>query len=211
MNLEPMRSEEIMNRSVERVRGSEPIHEAAARMRDRDIGFLPVVDDEGVVVGTLTDRDIVLRVVAEGGDLAGPVSMCMTREVIACFVGDELAKVQDLMAQYQKSRVIVLDDKGLLAGVISLADLARGRDERATGETVRKRAADTRDDLTAQERQIARLARDGLSNPEIGARLFLSPRTVEYHLAKVFTKLGINSRRELQTALQDLETTGSRR
>ena len=71
----------------------------------------------------------------------------------------------------------------------------------ATGATVRKRTVETRDDLTAQERQIAHLARDGLSNPEIGARLFLSPRTVEWHLRKVFSKLGIRSRRELSTAL----------
>ena len=66
---------------------------------------------------------------------------------------------------------------------------------------MRKRTVETRDDLTAQERQIARLARDGLSNPEIGARLFLSPRTVEWHLRNVFTKLGIRSRRELANAL----------
>ena len=71
----------------------------------------------------------------------------------------------------------------------------------ATGEKVRKRTVETRDDLTAQERQIAQLARDGLSNPEIGARLFLSPRTVEWHLRKVFSKLGIRSRRELASAL----------
>jgi ATP/maltotriose-dependent transcriptional regulator MalT len=71
----------------------------------------------------------------------------------------------------------------------------------ATGETVRKRTAETRDDLTDQERQIAYLARDGLSNPEIGARLFLSPRTVEWHLRKVFGKLGIGSRRGLRDAL----------
>jgi DNA-binding CsgD family transcriptional regulator len=71
----------------------------------------------------------------------------------------------------------------------------------ATGERVRSRSRETRDELTAQERQIARLARDGLSNPEIGARLFLSPRTVEWHLRKVFTKLGIRSRRELAGAL----------
>ncbi len=76
-----------------------------------------------------------------------------------------------------------------------------GRELLATGETARKRTADTRDELTAQELQIARLARDGLSNPEIGARLFISPRTVEYHLRKVFAKLGIATRGHLDRVL----------
>jgi DNA-binding CsgD family transcriptional regulator len=71
----------------------------------------------------------------------------------------------------------------------------------ATGEKVRKRRDDTRDELTPQEEHIARLARDGRTNPEIGAELFLSPRTVEWHLKKVFTKLGISSRRDLRDAL----------
>ena len=71
---------------------------------------------------------------------------------------------------------------------------------------MRKRSVETRHDLTAQERQIAQLARDGLSNPEIGARLFLSPRTVEWHLGKVFTKLGIRSRRELHSTLPSSES-----
>jgi DNA-binding CsgD family transcriptional regulator len=71
----------------------------------------------------------------------------------------------------------------------------------ATGETARKRNDEARDDLTAQETQIAQLARDGLSNGEIGARLFISPRTVEYHLHKVFTKLGIRSREHLDRVL----------
>jgi DNA-binding CsgD family transcriptional regulator len=71
----------------------------------------------------------------------------------------------------------------------------------ATGEKARKRTADTRAQLTAQETQIAELAREGNSNPEIGAQLFISPRTVEYHLHKVFTKLEINSRNELQRVL----------
>jgi DNA-binding CsgD family transcriptional regulator len=73
----------------------------------------------------------------------------------------------------------------------------------ATGETVRRRSAETRDQLTPQEAQIARLACAGLSNSEIGARLFLSHRTVEWHLRNVFTKVGAKSRTELQEALRD--------
>ena len=71
----------------------------------------------------------------------------------------------------------------------------------ATGETVRKRTVETSNDLTPHETQIARLACEGLSNPEIGTRLFISPRTVEWHLHKVFEKVGINSRRELKRVL----------
>jgi DNA-binding CsgD family transcriptional regulator len=85
-------------------------------------------------------------------------------------------------------------------GMEAFAERTRG-ELLATGERVRKRTVETRDELTEQERRIARLARDGLSNPEIGARLFLSPRTVEWHLRKVFSKLGIRSRRELAKAL----------
>jgi DNA-binding CsgD family transcriptional regulator len=85
-------------------------------------------------------------------------------------------------------------------GVGAFAERAR-RELAATGETARKRIPETSGQLTAQEAQIARLARDGLSNPEIGARLFISARTVQYHLAKVFTKLGIGSRSQLDRAL----------
>ncbi|MGH3294699.1 MAG: helix-turn-helix transcriptional regulator, partial [Trebonia sp.] len=87
-------------------------------------------------------------------------------------------------------------------GMQAFADRAR-RELLATGETVRKRTAGAFDQLTPQEAQIARLARSGLSNPEVAAQLFLSPRTVEYHLAKVFTKLDITSRRQLRQALPD--------
>jgi DNA-binding CsgD family transcriptional regulator len=85
-------------------------------------------------------------------------------------------------------------------GMEAFAERAQG-ELLATGERVRTRTAETRDELTPQELQIARLARDGLSNPDIGARLFLSPRTVEWHLRKVFGKLGIHSRHELANAL----------
>jgi DNA-binding CsgD family transcriptional regulator len=90
----------------------------------------------------------------------------------------------------------------MLASIGTAAFAERARTElQATGETVRKRGVETHELLTPQEEQIARLARDGLSNSEIGAQLFLSARTVEWHLRKVFTKLGIGRRRELDAAL----------
>jgi DNA-binding CsgD family transcriptional regulator len=86
-------------------------------------------------------------------------------------------------------------------GMEAFAERAR-RELQATGETARKRTVATHDqELTAQEAHIARMARDGLSNPEIGVRLFISARTVQYHLKKVFTKLGISSRSQLDRVL----------
>ena len=86
-----------------------------------------------------------------------------------------------------------------MMGAETFAERAR-RELLATGETARRRTVDTRYELTAQETRIALLAGDGRTNPEIGAELFISPRTVEWHLRKVFQKLGIGSRRELRDA-----------
>jgi ATP/maltotriose-dependent transcriptional regulator MalT len=96
-------------------------------------------------------------------------------------------------------------------GMEAFGERAR-RELLATGETVRKRTVESsgNDQLTAQERQIALLVRDGLSNPEIGARLFLSPRTVEWHLRKVFAKLSVSSRRQLRDALPRAEFESAR-
>jgi len=89
-------------------------------------------------------------------------------------------------------------------GAAGFAERAR-RELSATGETVRKRTVETVDELTTQEAQVARLAAQGQTNPEIAALLYISPRTVEYHLHKVFSKLGISSRRELRKALPSAE------
>ena len=99
-----------------------------------------------------------------------------------------------------RAQLRIAHDEFTSIGMDAFAERAH-RELTASGETARKRTVETRDDLTGQERQIAELARDGLSNPEIGARLFLSPRTVEWHLRHVFGKLGIRSRHELGSAL----------
>ena len=87
-------------------------------------------------------------------------------------------------------------------GMEGFAERTR-RELLAAGATVRQRTVDAADRLTDQEALIARLARDGLSNQEIGAQLFISARTVEWHLRKIFTKLGVGSRRQLRTAIAD--------
>jgi DNA-binding CsgD family transcriptional regulator len=100
---------------------------------------------------------------------------------------------------------------GMLEGIGAEAFAERARRELlATGERVRKRTVETSSELTAQETQIARLARDGLSNLEIGTRLFISAHTVQYHLRKVFAKLGVTSRSQLDRVLPGLPATAER-
>ena len=131
-----MRCSEIMNPRVERIQIGEKIRAAAIRMRDHDIGFLPVVDERGMVVGTITDRDITVRSIAEGHP-ESTVGECMTREVISCFATDDVARVEELMSLYQKSRIVILDDQGMLAGVISLSDIARSQKRKESGDTLK--------------------------------------------------------------------------
>jgi DNA-binding CsgD family transcriptional regulator len=135
------------------------------------------------------------------------------RDSIACLerarVRSELARSHLLFGEWLRREGQRVDAREqlriaheMLSAMGAEAFAERARHELvATGEKVRKRTDDTRDDLTPQEQHIARLAMSGRTNPEIGAELFLSPRTVEWHLKKVFTKLGITSRRALRDAL----------
>jgi DNA-binding NarL/FixJ family response regulator len=90
-------------------------------------------------------------------------------------------------------------------GVTAFAEQAR-HELAATGETARRRSVDTVNELTAQEAHIARLAAEGKTNPEIAAQLYVSPRTVEWHMSKIFTKLGVGPRRKLDRALRESRT-----
>jgi len=121
----------------------------------------------------------------------------------------ELARAHLLYGEWLRREGRRVDARGQLRtahdmfaamGMEAFAGRAR-RELIATGEKVRKRSVETHSQLTPQEEQIARLARDGRTSPQIGAQLFLSARTVEWHLGKIFTKLGIGSRRELHAAL----------
>jgi len=130
----------------------------------------------------------------------------------------ELARGRLLYGEWLRRENRRLDARGQLRtaheefsrmGAVAFAERAR-RELSATGETVRKRTVETLDQLTTQEAQVARLAAQGHTNPEIGAQLFISPRTVEYHLHKVFPKLGISSRRELRRVLPGAERAAVR-
>jgi CBS domain-containing protein len=132
-----MRCEEIMHRDVECVSPHETVVAAAQRMRDRDIGFLPICDQKRVL-GTATDRDIAVRLVANEQPCSVPVGEIMTREVISCRPGDDVTRAEELLATYKKSRIMCLAEDGSLAGVISLADIARAERDSHIAGTVRQ-------------------------------------------------------------------------
>jgi CBS domain-containing protein len=130
-----MQCREIMEQNVQFVNRDDEVASAAKTMRDADIGFLPVCDREtNKIVGTLTDRDIAIRLVAEGKEAEIPVSDVMTTAPIFCHSHDDIDKARELMESHQVSRVIVLDDNDGLSGIISLADIVD--DESSFGQTL---------------------------------------------------------------------------
>lgn len=179
--------------------------EAASRTGDASL-VAEALDRSSAWVDTDWSLGIKARLRALNGDTDG------FGESIACFARSGLrteeARAHLLHGEWLRReghRVEARDhlrtahEMLLSCGMPTFADRAF-RELQATGETARKRTAEPTDELTAQEYQIARLASEGFSNPEIGTRLFISPRTVEWHLRKVFGKLGVTSRRQLRDA-----------
>jgi len=132
-----MRCIDVMRQPVQVCRDSESVAVAARRMRDGNIGFLPVVGADGRTLGVLTDRDIVVRVCAEGHSARRTaVKDAMTVGVVACGPLDDLTTVQELMRRHRKSRVLVQEVDGHPVGVVSIADLAQHM-EPETARTLR--------------------------------------------------------------------------
>ena len=189
--------------------------EAGARAGAKDVAAdaLCRLSERAAISGT--DCGLGLEARSRALLCRGAEAESLYREAIARLAGPgsriDLARAHLLYGEWLRRAGRRLDAReqlrvahGMLSemGVAAFAERA-GRELRATGETARKRTVETSDELTAQERQIARLAGNGLSNPEIGERMFISPRTVEWHMRKVFRKLGVSSRSALRDALLD--------
>lgn len=133
---EGLRVQDLMKPALG-ARTGDTVQECAQIMRERNVGFLPVCEPGGAPVGTVTDRDLVLRVLAAGGSADQPVEAVMTREVVACALGDDLRRAEALMRDHRKSRIMVCNAAGKLVGVISLSDVLDIEEEGEAARTGR--------------------------------------------------------------------------
>ena len=119
-----MQVHEVMTREAVWFRENDPVMEIARRMRELNIGFVPICDEQGRPVGTVTDRDIAIRVAAEDKKASRTHAReIMSHESVTCLASDEVERAEAIMADHHKSRLIVVDEAGVLVGVLSLADL----------------------------------------------------------------------------------------
>ncbi len=141
-----MRVEEVMSEATG-CRETDTVQDCAKLMRDHDLGFVPICDEAGAPIGAITDRDLAIRVLADGRPASERVSAFMSKDVVGCRVGDDVQQAMDLMRNERVSRVMVCDDDGKLKGVISLQDLAQ-LSEDAAGETLQEVKSDTPPPMT---------------------------------------------------------------
>ena len=132
-----MLCQELMKTDVECIAPETTVKDAAARMREVNIGFLPVCDDTRKVLGTITDRDIVVRVVASGESPEQPVENFLSRRVVACRPTDSLVDAEELMSREKVSRILCINDRNELEGVFSLSDIAQIEDGARVSATLR--------------------------------------------------------------------------
>jgi ATP/maltotriose-dependent transcriptional regulator MalT len=187
--------------------------EAAVRIEDRELARHALERLSEITQACRTDFALGVETRCRALLSDGPAADALYQEAIERLnhtrLRPEVARAHLLYGEWLRRQSRRVEARGQLRtahdmlmaiGMDAFAERAR-RELIATGEVVRNRSVETRTELTPQEEQIARLAGDGLSNPEIAAQMFLSGRTIEWHLRKVFTKLGISSRRQLRSAL----------
>lgn len=119
-----MRCHEVMKTNIATCWLYDPIANVAARMRSRGIGFMPVCDDNGDVIGTITDRDLVVRAMADRLSYDAPAHRVMSTPAMTCSPHDDIERAEDLMRRHYKSRIVCVDQRGRPVGVISLSDIA---------------------------------------------------------------------------------------
>jgi CBS domain-containing protein len=132
-----MMCQDVMKSSVKCVSPTTTVEDAAVLMRDEGVGFLPVCDVSRRVIGTITDRDITIRAVAGREPKDQPLEKFMTRSVVACRASDDLVYAQELMSQEKVSRIMCVDELGILEGIISLSDIAQLEDGARASATLR--------------------------------------------------------------------------
>ena len=130
-----MRVDEVMSQA-KCCRPSDTASDCARLMRDADIGFVPICDDAGKPVGAVTDRDLAIRVLADGRTGDERLERGETREIVSCTLGDDVRRAAELMRVRQVSRVMVCDVDGRLQGVLSLQDIAEIESDETTGHTL---------------------------------------------------------------------------
>lgn len=133
-----MHCEEIMKQHVKCVSPEDTVQAAARRMREENVGFLPVCDSSNKVLGAVTDRDLAIRILADARPASTTIHDVMTREVISCRPEDDLREAEELMATHHKSRIMCVDQSGMLVGIISLSDIAQREDEGHAAQTMRR-------------------------------------------------------------------------
>lgn len=133
-----MMCQDVMKTDVHCISPGTTVQRAAIIMRDENIGFLPVCDGFRRVVGTITDRDLAIRVIASAAGFAEPVAKFLTPRVVECLPTDDLTYAQELMSQEKVSRVLCVNERDELQGVISLSDIAEVDNGGRAAATLRK-------------------------------------------------------------------------
>lgn len=128
---------EIMKSSIECLSPGDPADLAARKMRDHNVGFLPVLDGDLRAVGTITDRDIAVRLVASNLPAVTPVADLMSSRIVACKPTDDVRRAEELMGLYRVSRILCVEEDGALAGIISLSDIAQHESPVLAAQTLR--------------------------------------------------------------------------